>query len=163
MLDFKKCVLESERSKGDHVSGHTVPIDTAAHRLEVVTAMVTEGCPLNLLSNPEGQMRRLLEFWKGTLPHRACSDLLPDILENEVANIREELKKAKTCSFVYDGTPKVAEVLAVTITFVSSERRVEQRAVSLSFLNGSLSGDYLAGQLINVLQHDMGLDRKSCR
>ena len=102
MLDFKRSILESEKIKGDTVSGHTVPIDTAAHRLEVVTAMVTDGCPLNLLSDPDGPIRRLLEFRRGTLPHRACSDYLKNVLENEVSNICQELKQAKSYSIVYD-------------------------------------------------------------
>ena len=59
--------------------GHTILLDTSAHWLEVVRALLTDGVPLNILSRENGLVRRLLEYRRGTLPLRTCSDLVPDL------------------------------------------------------------------------------------
>ena len=74
------------------------------------------------------------------------------------------MKDAESYSMVYDGTPKIAEVLAVIICFVrKSDRTIQLRAVTMKLLDASLNGDQLAAMLTEVVQYDLGINRNSLR
>ena len=164
ILDFSRSVIENERVRGDLVVGHTIPLDTSAHRLEVVRALLSDGVPLNILSRENGLVRRLLEYRRGTLPLRTCSDLVPQIRDDEIKEVLRELSLADGYTFIYDGTPRIAEVLAVIICFVRKfDKRVQLRAISLKLLDKSIDGNKLAALLIEIIIHEMGLPPKSLR
>ena len=50
ILDFSRSIIENERVRGDLVVRHTIPLDSAGHRQEVIRTLLTDEIPLNILS-----------------------------------------------------------------------------------------------------------------
>ena len=78
-------------------------MDQQVYRVSVLTAFMKAGIPLNKLSC----FRPLLESNGLRLTH--MSNLIPFVLENELAQLKSELSN-KAVSIIFDGTSRLGEV-----------------------------------------------------
>lgn len=86
---------------------------------------------------------------------RHMLDLIPFILDEEQAMIREEIK-GKFVSVIFDGTSRLGEVLAVVLRYVE-DYEIKQRLVRLETLTKSMTGEEVARELISVLSASFGI------
>lgn len=98
----------------------TLQEETLLHRAQVCRAFVQENISFELLRNPQGLTRSLLQYHRGTLPRNETMAFIPMLLEDEIKRVTQELLDAKDISFSFDGTTEVAELLGVIVRFVCS-------------------------------------------
>ena len=58
------------------------------------------------------------------------SDLIPFVLRQEQAKIKEEIE-GKHVAVIFDGTTYLGEVLAIVLRFVSEDFEIKQRLIRL--------------------------------
>lgn len=85
------------------IEGTTLPEAERLHRIDVAYALLQEGIPFNILRNPLGALRRLLQYGRGKLPLNFVSAVIPVVLQQESLQIQKELKAAGIFSFAFDG------------------------------------------------------------
>ena len=120
--------------------GGSLPLATQLHRMEVCEAFLEENIVFQLLRQPEGRIRRLLEYRRGSLPVCDVACFIPIIRDIEINKLKHELIESKWMSFSYDGTTAVAELFAVVVRFISANKNINQRCLHFKLLQRSLSG-----------------------
>ena len=164
-LEGKRKLLVKEKREQDiaqslvvhnaevHQIGESLPLPQQVYRVKVVTSFLRAGVPLNKLEC----FRELLEEGAYRLSDRRhMSDLVPFVLREEQARLKDEIKN-KTVAVIFDGTTRLGEALAIVLRFVSENWTVEQRLVRLQLLAKSLTGEEIARELIHVLSTDYGI------
>ena len=140
-------VALQKHNEATHVQGETLPMDQQVYRVSVLTAFMKAGIPLNKLSC----FRPLLESNGLRLTDRShMSNLIPFVLENELAQLKSELSN-KAVSIIFDGTSRLGEVLVVVLRYLDDEWNIQQRLVRVKTLAKSLLGEEIARELIEVL------------
>ena len=76
--------------------------------------------------------------------------MIPVVLREEMERLKAELKGVIAVSQVFDGTTEVAEIFAMTLTFVSKGKRC-QRCIGLRLYNKSFDGPELARAIMKEL------------
>ena len=84
------------------------------------------------------------------------SDLVPFILTEEQAEIKEEIN-GKEVSVIFDGTTRLGEAMAIVIGFVNDEWALEQRFLTLKMLSKSMTGEEIVREVISVLSTSYGI------
>ena len=87
---------------------------------------------------------------------RHMSDLIPFILEEEQARIKNEIA-GKAVSVIYDGTTRLGEALAIVLRYVGNDWTIQQRLVGLNLLAKSLTGKEIVCELVSVLSTTYGI------
>ena len=85
------------------------------------------------------------------------SDLVPFILKEEEANLKQELQE-KPVSVIFDGTTRSGEAMAIILRFVSASWTLEQHLVRIQLLCTSMTGEEIARELIHVLSATYTID-----
>ena len=117
--------------------------------------MMQAGIPLSKLDCPG--LRELLEENGFRLTDsRHMIDMIPFLLQEELTRVRGEIQ-GKHVAVVFDGTTRLGEVLVLIVRFLD-EWTVEQRLVSVQFMQKSLNGEELARQIISVLSVTLGIE-----
>lgn len=129
----------------------TLNEETLLHRANVCRAFLQEGVSFELLRNPFGLMRGLLQHHRGTVSRNETMEMIPMLLAEEIKKITEEIIDAKHISFSFDGTTDVAELLGVIIRFVCGKGLIHQRCAALNMYRRSFNGDELTRAIIAVL------------
>ena len=102
--------------------------------------------------------RELLEGGAYRLSDRRhMSDLIPFVLRQEQAKIKEEIE-GKHVAVIFDGTTYLGEALAIVLRFVSEDFEIKQRLIRLQLLAKSLTGEEIARELITVLSVGYGIN-----
>ena len=84
------------------------------------------------------------------------SDLIPFVLRQEQAKIKEEIE-GKHVAVIFDGTTYLGEALAIVLRFVSEDFEIKQHLIRLQLLAKSLPGEEIARELITVLSVGYGI------
>ena len=87
---------------------------------------------------------------------RHMSDLIPFILEEEQARIKNEIA-CKAVTVIYDGTTRLGEALAIVLRYVGNDWTIQQRLVGLQLLAKSFTGKEIACELVSVLSTTYGI------
>ena len=87
---------------------------------------------------------------------RHMLDLVPFVLKEEKSRIKREIS-GKFLSFVFDGTSRLGEILAVVIRYIDGWE-IQQHLVRLQFLTKSISGEEVARELISILSVMLGVE-----
>ena len=140
-----KTVLETNETEMK-AAGATLSLDINAYRMTVAHALLKTGTPFTILDTVS-EMRHLLEDNHATCPKQACSDTIPLLNKKEQMETLNELEVAGSFSLSTDGTINVAEALAMIVRFVCPKKTIQQRVLSLSFLEKPLTGNTLAAQI----------------
>ncbi len=120
--------------------------------MKVVKAFMRAGIPIGKLDI----LRDILEEKAFRLADtRHMLNLIPFILDEERAMIREEIKD-KFVSVIFDGTSRLGEVLAIVLRYVE-DYKIKQRLVRLEILTKSMTGEEVARELISVLSVTFGI------
>ena len=134
-------------------AGETLPVSTRVYRVKVVTSMLKAGLPLAKIDC----FRDLLEDNGYALTNSSnLRQLLPFILEEEMASLKEEIS-GKHVSIIFDGTTHVCEAMVVVLRYMSSDWAIKQKVCRLMLLEKSLSGEEVARQIITVLSTELGI------
>lgn len=80
--------------------------------------------------------------------------MLPFILHEEVARIKEEIVGEKKYEF---GTTHVAEAFVILVRFITDDWLIKQRVCGLKLLAKSLTGEDVARLLIETLSTELGI------
>jgi len=83
-------------------------------------------------------------------------DMIPFLLQEELTWVKGEIQ-GKHVAVVFDGTTRLGEVLVLIVCFLD-EWTVEQRLVSVQFMQKSLNGEELARQIISALSVTLGIE-----
>lgn len=140
----------------EHLRGETLPEAQQVYRVKVMKAFLQAGVPLAKLD----VFKEILE----ENGYRLCTqrymfDLIPYILNEEVAHIKSEIN-GKFVGVVFDGTTHICEALAVVIRFISDSWVIEQRLIGIQLLAKSLSGEEIAREVISLLSTKFGIGPK---
>ena len=136
-----------KHNANEHLRSETLPEQQQVYRVKVVTALLRAGIPLSKLDS----FRDVLEENAYRLTDRRhMSDLVPFILKEEEAHIRDEIT-GKYLSVIFDGTSRLGEALAVIVRFVGDEWVLEQRLIRMQMLSKSMSGEEITRELISIL------------
>ena len=140
----------------EHLRGETLPEAQQVYRVKVMKAFLQAGVPLAKLD----VFKEILE----ENGYRLCTqrymfDLIPYILNEEVAHIKSEIN-GKFVGVVFDGTTHICEALAVVIRFISDSWVIEQRLIGIQLLAKSLSGEEIAREVISLLSTNFGIGPK---
>lgn len=120
---YERDICESLKSydKELHPVGETLPDSTRIYRIRVVTTMLKAGVPLSKVD----KFRDILEENALALTtSSSLRQLLPFILQNELRNLKEEIK-GKHVSILFDGTTHVCEALVVMLRYLDSDWQVQ--------------------------------------
>ena len=141
-------------SKEVHNKWETLPMDMQVYRVNVVSAFLRAGIPLSELD----LFRDILEENAYRLCNRRhMSDLIPFVLQQEQAKIKEEIE-GQNVAIIFDDTTRLGEALAIVLRVISGEFQVIQHLVSLQLLQKSLTGEEIARELITVLSVCYGIN-----
>ena len=68
-------------------------MDVQIHRIRVCDAFLHEGIRFNVLSDPQGKLRKLLEYGRGTLPIGEVTQHIPQLrkAEKEKVEVNDEV------------------------------------------------------------------------
>ena len=133
-----------------HLRGETLPMQQQVYRVKVVTALLRAGIPLSKLDS----FRDLLEEHAYRLTDRRhMFDLVPFILKEEEARIKNEI----TGKYLFDGTSRLGEALAVIVRFIGEDWTLEHRLIRMQMLSKSMTGQEVARELISVLSVTYGV------
>ena len=103
-----------------HPVGETLPDSTRIYCIRVVTTMLKAGVRLSKVD----KFRDILEENALALTtSSSLRQLLPFILQNELQNLKEEIK-GKHVSILFDGTTHVCEALVVMSRYLDSDWQV---------------------------------------
>lgn len=83
-------------------------------------------------------------------------DMILFVLQEQRTRVRNEIQ-GKDVSIIFDGTTRLGEVLVVILCFLD-EWTVEQRLVTVNFLQKSVTGEELARLIISVLSVSRGIE-----
>lgn len=147
ITELEKC----DESKWQPVHDQQAPSldDQKVYELQVLTAFLKAGVPITKLK----YFQPLLEQNALQLTqHRYTSDLLPYILKEEVARIKEEIK-GRYLTIVFD----TSEALAVIVRYVK-EWEVHHCVVRIEVLARVLSGEEIAQRIIGTLSISYGIE-----
>ena len=148
IVDALKCF-----DKEHHSAGETLPVSTRVYRIKVVTSMLKAGVPLAKIDF----FRDLQEENGYALTNSSnLRQLLPFILKEEIASVKEEIS-GKPVSITFDGTTHVCEAMVVLLRYMSSDLVIKQKVCRLMLLEKSMSGEEVAGQIITVLLTELGI------
>ena len=130
-----------------HPVRETLPLDHRIYRVKVVKTFIRAAVPLSKLEI----FRELLQENAYRLTDcRHMSDLVPLVLSQEVAQIKEEIAD-RPVSVVFDGTTRLGEAMAVVLRFVDSDFCMQQRLVRMQLLEKSVTREEIGRELINTL------------
>ena len=136
-----------------HARGETLPEDHRVYRVRVLMSFLRAGIPLNKIEH----FRPLLEEHAYSLDgRRTISDLIPFVLQNERALVKEIIQ-GREVSVIFDGTTHLGEAMAVVLRYVDSDWGIQQRLVRLLLLAKSMTGEEVARELIVVLSTGFGI------
>ena len=137
-----------------HNKGETLSLDMQVYRVKVVSSFLRAGIPLSKL----GLFHDILEENAYRLcDRRHMSDLIPFVLRQEQARIKEEIE-GQHVTITFDGTTRLREALAIVVHIISEEFQVIQRLIHLQLLEKSLTGEEIARELITVLSVSYGIN-----
>jgi len=144
-----------KHDRDTHRKGEMLPEAQKVYRARVVLTLMQVGIPLSKLDCPG--LRELLEENGFRLTDsRHMMDIIPFLLQEELTRVRGEIQ-GKHVAVVFDGTTRLGEVLVLIVRFLD-EWTVEQRLVSVQFMQKSLNGEELARQIISVLSVTLGIE-----
>lgn len=124
------------------------------YRVKVVTAFLRAAVPLSKLVF----FQYLLEENSYRLSDRChMFDLIPFVLQQEQAKIKEEIQ-GKHVGVICDGTTCLGEVLSIVLHFVSEDFEIKQCLIRLQLLAKSLTGEEIARELITCLSVVYGIN-----
>ena len=136
-----------------HPAVETLPVSTRVYRIKVVTSMLKAGVPLAKIDC----FRDLLEENGYALTNSSnLRQLLPFILEEEIASLKEEIS-GKPVSIIFGGTTHVCDAMVVLLSYMSSDWVINQNVCRLMLLEKSMSGEEVARQIITVLSTELGI------
>lgn len=151
--------------------GLTLGDNVRSIRGYVCGALLQDGIPLNILSNPIGATRLLLEEQRCKLPREDVAQMIPIVLLaeiNKILKVEFGIDPAKSSSatrstnhlpsfsFNFDGTTDVAELLSIVIRFVK-ESKIIIRCICLRFYARSFDAQALANAIYKTVFDDLGL------
>lgn len=144
----EKDIAEALKIHNDetHLRGETLPDSQQVYRVKVAMCFLRAGVPFNKMVH----FRELLENAVRLTDRRHMSDLIPFILGEEQARIKNEIANTAV-SVIFDGTTRLGEALAIVL------RYVHQRLVRLQLLAKSLNGKEIACELVSVLSTTYGI------
>jgi hypothetical protein len=138
--------------------GSSLPIATRTFRVFIASTLMCAGIALEKLSDGVSNFRACLEYQRGSLPVDSIRQQVPVVQEMEDRLIKRELQRVEDAtgyppllSVVFDGTTRICEVFALVIRYVDEKLNIQQRLVSLSFLQKSLTGAQTAAQIVHEL------------
>lgn len=139
-----------------HVKGETLPEKELVFRCEVVQTFLRAGVPLSKVQH----FRQLLERVGSRLADRSVlsRQCLPAILRAERSNVQQAIA-GRPVAVIFDGSTRLGEVLAVILRFSDDEWSPKQVLVRFKALSKSLTGEQLAGELIDVLATQLQVQR----
>ena len=141
-----------------HPIGETIPEKERAFRFdhEVIETFLKGGVALSKFRH----FRPLLERLGTRLADRSTlARMVPLVLSRENGFIKEWIKD-KHVSVVFDGSSRLGEALAVMLRFLDDGGSVKQLLVRLKVLSKSLTGEELAGEVIDILSNSMQIQRQ---
>ena len=139
-----------------HPMGETIPEKERAFRFEVIETFLKGGVALSKIHH----FRPLLERLGTRLADRSTlARMVPLVLSREKGFIKEWIKD-KHVSVVFDGSSRLGEALAVMLRFLDERGSVKQLLVRLKVLSKSLTGEELAGEVIDILSNSMQIQRQ---
>ena len=137
-----------------HMKGETLPAEMQVYRVKGLTAFLRAAVSLSNLEF----FREFLEGGAYRLSDRRhMSDLIPFVLRQEQAKIKEEIE-GKHVAVIFDGITYLGEALAIVLRFVSEDFEIKQRLIRLQLLAKSLTGEEIARELITVLSVGYGIN-----
>ena len=86
------------------------------------------------------------------------SDCVPFNLTEEQVKIKEEIN-GKEVPFIFDGTNRLGEAMAIVIQFVNDEWALEQQLLTLKMLSNSMTGRSLQESSSVCFQQVMASDQ----
>ena len=140
----------------EHPRGETLPETQQVYRVKVMKAFLQAGMPLAKLDVFK-EIPKVNGYHLCTQSY--MFDLIPFILNEEVAQIKSEIK-GKFVGVVFDGTIHICEALAVVIRFISDSWVIEQPLIGIQLLAKSLSGEEIACEVISLLSTKFGIGPK---
>ena len=76
--------------------------------------------------------------------------MVPLVVAQEQADMKAEIK-GRQLSFVFDGTTRLGEALAIVIRFIDSSFLIQQHLIRLQLLSKSMTGEEIAREIMNTL------------
>lgn len=144
-------------NQDSHPQGETLPMNQQVYRVKVLRTFLKAGVPMNKMDH----FRDILEEAAVRLTDRShLMNLLPFILDEE----RNRLKTAisdENVSFIFDGTTRIGEALAIILRHVTSDFTIKQYLIRLQMLVKSMNGEELARELISCLSVSYGIKPES--
>ncbi len=138
-----------------HPHGETLPEKEQVFRVEVVETFLKAGVALQKV----GTFRPLLEKYGTRLADRTTlGRLIPMILAREKDAVKEALSGSDV-SVIFDGSTRLGEALVIIIRYVDNDWKVRQVLARLKVLSRSLTGDQLAGELIEAISTCLQIGR----
>ena len=133
-------------------AGANVSMEQRVYRVKVVEQFLRAGIPLAKVDS----LCSLLEEGALTLTHSShLADYIPVIQGEEKKRIRNEID-CQDVSFIFDGTTRLGEAMAIVIRFFSGWK-IQQRLVRMSLLAKSMTGEEVARELLTVLSTELGI------
>jgi hypothetical protein len=132
----------------------TVPVDVSNRRMRMAYAFLQDGIPFEVFNNPVhplGLRAVMQEQGSCSFPYREMRDHIRDILEMNIKQLEQELQDVRL-SFIFDGTPHVAEVFGIIFRFWKNDK-ITHRLVQLKFYDGSFDQKQLAHAIVDCLQN----------
>ena len=122
----------------EHPRGETLPETQQVYRVEVMKVFLQAGMPLAELY----VFKEILEENGYHLcTQRYMFDLIPFILNEEVAQIKSELRESLSVSYLMEQHIGICEALAVVIRFISDSWVIEQPLIGIQLPAKSLLGE----------------------
>ena len=138
--------------KQEQPSGQTLPEAQRVYRIKVVTTFLKAGVPLNKLHHFQDLLEERAYKLGDT---RGMHDLIPFVADDEQKRIKKEVE-GKDVSFVFDGTTRLGDALAVIVRFVD-DWQILQRLIRVQLLVKSMTGEEIARELVNALSVEYGI------
>ena len=107
-----------------HPAGENLPESTRVYRVKVVTAMLKAGVALSKIDS----LRDLLEEHGYSLSSSThLRQLVPFILHEEVASLKEEIAGRCVSIVFVDSTTHVCEAMVVVLRYVADDWKIKRR------------------------------------
>jgi hypothetical protein len=127
-------------------------MEIRSSRLKIARCLLIGGIKLSKLSDPLSGLMEILEKGSAKLTVKSIREAVPTLQEMELIQLKQELKNADFFSIIYDGTTEVCEMFALIVRwFDKSKMKIEQRLVSCSMLQKSMTGVEICRQIIDML------------
>lgn len=144
-MSIVTAIKKHDESKGQALPR---PDDMMVYQIKVLKAFLKAGVPVSKLEH----LKNILEESAAQLTqHTYMLDLLPFILEEEKAQVKEEIE-GKYLTIIFDAS----DVFAVVVRYVD-KWKIHQRLVRMKFLAKCLTGEEIAHQIISTLSVSYGV------